>query len=1655
MKRRPVQQSIVDQVVREVQARLGDVPHGAVRTLAGRLLTRGYAEIRDGRADGGLVEDIAALYKLIDETVADDIGIRVTWDRSSASRGLVQTVMRDRPFIVDTLREYLHSVEIDIPYLLHPIFTVSRDAAGRVAAISDGPAEGERLSVTHTLIDGAHDKGARQRLEPEVRERLDIVRVVTSDFDALLERVAAVRSELGKKGEEAAKHEAELGEIRELLDWLAETGFVFLGYRGYGISTDARGRDWIRVDENSGLGILRNDRDSTYHEPRAVDELPAELRARLLSGPLLIVSKTNAASPIRRHVRMDYVGIKRLGPDGRVRGEHRFLGLFTAKAFSQDASSIPILRRKLDEILAQEGVVWGSHDHNLILGTFNSMPKEELFLASVRELRGVIEAVMTAAGADDVRLSVRPDQLGRGVHIMVILPRNHFSSEVRRKLQAALIEAYQGTVLNYHLALGQGDQARLHFYLARDAGVAKPVDRRAVQATVRAIVRTWEERLEDALIAEHGPERGHHLAERLVRFSEGYKAAVEVGTAVGDVEQIERLAATRESQVWLRPAASGADRMYELRLFSEKGQFVLSDVIPTLENFGLKVLDSLRFTVEVEEPGFTATIHLFEAGGRPDDDFDIIAAEDRIGDALRAIHAGETEDDRLNQLIVTAGLTWQEAGVLRTYSGYAFRIGAVASPAGGQRPLTEYPAIARSLFRVFEARFDPAAPERRREVVRHMRRFTAGLASVRGIEADRTLRRLMTLIQSTVRTSYYLKGRGAGTSGRDAGAIGAVGEGTDLDGRGAGGSGAGASGGGRHGVEGSGSAGGEGEPLRRSSVLAIKIAGRSIDFLPEPKPKYEVYLRGTRTEATHLRMEDVARGGIRWSFRRGDFRVEVLGLVKTQRVKNAVIVPGGAKGAFISKKLPEQEAARAAAGLDSYREFIRGLLEIADNIVGGEVRHPEDMVIYDGPDPYLVVAADKGTAGNSDIANELSAEMGYWMGDAFASGGSQGYDHKKEGITARGAWECVKRHFREANIDYENDPFTVVGIGDMSGDVFGNGMLLSKKIKLVAAFDHRHIFLDPDPDPRRSWAERKRLFDLPNSSWADYDSTLLRKGGGVYERAAKRIPLSRRTQKRLSINEDVVNGDELIRAILKAEVDLLWNGGIGTYVKASSESHADVGDPSGDATRVDAAEVKARVVGEGGNLGFTQSARVQFALAGGRINTDAVDNSGGVDMSDHEVNLKILLRAPLSRGKLGEKERAALLKRCTDEVASRVLGNSYAQSLAISLDYIRARRAPAAFRQVIRRLEHEGVLDPAREHLPLEKELVDREKAAGVFMTRPELATLLAHSKLHLKQLIHASIVPEDPAMMELVKEYFPPGALAAVDPRDLAEHRLRTHIASTALTNLYVDRMGAASHVQLMSETGRAASTVARTWYVASRISDADRLFERLHAVDGRVPTGAQSQWYLVVSDALARATRWLLQNNDSGQSVGAAIERLHDPVRGIRSALPKPLAINRRKQYVEDGLDAETARELATFSYLDELLPVASLIREVGASAELIGKIYFGLSDFVAFPWLRAGIERLASADPWDRRAARILMARLENARSRMTARIAADAKGTTVDMAMRRFMQKNAVHLNRVAEVIEDVKMSGEQRFSSFVVAVDAVNDPAIVNPRGAAA
>ncbi|MBI4512509.1 MAG: NAD-glutamate dehydrogenase, partial [Gemmatimonadetes bacterium] len=1435
-----------------------------------------------------------------------------------------------------------------------------------------------------------------------IRSRLEEVRLATDDYERMSAKLEEIGGWLGEAAPRMPDRRDEIAEVLEFLRWLRERGFVFLGYRGYNIVRLADGRQAIALERGSGLGILRREERSTHWEPTALDVLPPDLRALTVGGPLLLVSKSNAESRVRRRARMDYIGIKKL--DEGVIGEHRFLGLFTRKAYAEPAAQIPVLRRKLEQILAAERVPKGSHDYEAIVALFNSMPKEQVFLGTVEDLRDEIAAIMEAEGTGAVRLRVRGDALGRGVNALVLLPTRNFSDEVHRRVCEELVTAFGGLLLGDHVALSDGEESRLHFYIAAPADRIQRVDLAELERRVARIVVSWRDRLCEILEERFPPEEAHRLIDTFAgAFPAEYAATMDPEAAVSDIARLEALESTGRIQVALESYTGDIDASV-LRIFAPHGQLILADLMPTLENLGLRVLEADAIDVAHGTPR-AATIHTFLVQGPERRALDIERLEPLVSPALLAVRGGLALDYPLNRLVVSALLEWREVAVLLAYSGYAFQIQAVPSRKAIVDALTNHPESARLLFDAFRTKFDPARRgDRSRDLARLYAQFLESLDSVESIADDRTLRRLHNLVQATVRTNVFQSRARS-------------------------------------------------RPL---PVIALKFDCAAVETMPKPRPLYDVYVYSPRAESVHLRMGKVARGGIRWSDRFDDFRTEALGLVKTQNVKNAVIVPAGAKGAFALRNPPADRAALSRMGTEAYRDFIRGLLDITDNIVEGRVVHPADTVVYDGEDPYLVVAADKGTATFSDIANAVAAEYGTWPGDAFASGGSHGYDHKKLAITARGVWEAVRRHLREMGKNVERDPITVVGIGDMSGDVFGNGLLLSRTLKLVAAFDHRHIFLDPDPDPETSYGERKRLFEKPGSSWEDYKRELLSRGGGVYKRGAKKIKLSPEVRALLGIEESVVNGETLIKAVLRAPVDLVWNGGIGSYAKASRETHAEVGDPTNDAVRVDAAEVRARVIGEGGNLGFTQLARVEYSLtAGGRCNADFIDNSAGVDLSDHEVNLKILLQPLLEAGTIARTERDRLLEEAADDIVREVLADNHSQSRALSLELRRAQRRLPDFRDLILHLQRRRGLDRALEHLPDSEELRERQQA-GQSLTRAELAVLFAYAKLDLKQEILGSTLPEDPALVSLLRDYFPEVVLGRVGPQSVEQHPLRRQIIATVLTNRVLDLMGSTFVFRVARDTGAPPSAIVRGWFAAAEIAGVPQLLARIRELEPELDPALESRSFLALEEALERATRWAAESLSDAALVRTIVESYRAPVTRLRECLQDTLAPSQRRILEaalqgEGGPDRALARSLAALRYVDELLEITLIARDLGLDPEAVARAYYRVAEDVDFPWLNLQLERLPDEDAWARRALQTLTRDLRQARRRLVTQALEQVReGATVEESLARFRDERRDALAPLQNLIAEVRQADRVSLAALTVVVREITARAGATP-----
>ncbi len=1583
--------------------RLAGAPVDLLTTFARLLYAKAPPEFFQGRSTTVLAEAALADFHALDRARPERVDVEVTnpdvdTEGWYAPVTVIRTNVSERPFIVDSIREYLNERGLAIERFLHPVLRVVRDHEGAVVEVGPVTAGPPLESWVHCEIARLTEGARMDALRSDIAASLgDVVRA-TEDFGAMMAALDETIAYLDRYGERLADRRTEIEEVEEFLRWLRDGAFVFLGYRGYDILDDPQRGRAITVEPGSGLGILRDETASTFSEPVPLETLRPGLRARVAGGPLLIISKTNAPSTVHRRVRMDYIGVKKLDAQGGVAGERRFIGLFTSQAYSEDAEQIPILREKLRAILQDAAALPGSYDYKEIITIFNSMPKEELFLSSAEEIGAEIQTALALYGTREIRVTLRPDPLDRGVSVMVIMPKDRFSGEVRQSLEEALVGKLGGAVLNYHLALGGGDQARLHFYLSTAPDNLAGTEASELEQIVRRLIRTWADRVREELERVRPVEQARRLAQRFTRaFAPDYQAATDPAIAREDILELDALATERRPlSVRLRNANGGGTEAGQepvtiLKLYLIGERLVLSDFMPILDNAGVRVISVRPFEIAGDDVP-RAHIYAFAVQDPYRRPIEVERIGGLLSDALLAVHAGDAVSDELNCLILTAGLAWREVDVLRAYSEYAFQLGAVPSRRTLLNALRAYPGAARLLFRLFAIKFDPAITLRSAhgaaEASAIQQDFIRSLEGVASLGDDRALRRLVNLIDATVRTNYFVTG-GAGTLKRSGGV----------------------------------------------PYLSFKFSGDALQAIVRTRLRFEVWVQSARLAGVHLRGARVARGGIRFSDRPDDFRTEIFGLVKTQHVKNAVIVPAGSKGGFIVKQAPSDPQGLAAEAAEQYRTLIRGLLDLTDNLVDGEVRHPEGLVVYDGPDPYLVVAADKGTAHLSDVANAVAGEYGFWLGDAFASGGSNGYDHKTVGITARGTWVCVQRHFHEAGRDIQAEPFTVVGIGDMSGDVFGNGMLLSRQIRLIGAFDHRHIFIDPSPDAERSYAERERLFRAGRTTWADYDRDVLSPGGFIVPRGSKEVRITPEVRDALGLEPDtaLLDGEGLIKAVLRAPVDLLWNGGIGTYVKADFESHGDVGDSANDAVRVDANELRCQGIGEGGNLGLTQAARVAFALRGGRLNTDALDNAGGVNMSDHEVNLKILLSAGVAAGRMDMPMRNRLLRELTEPVTELVLADNRSQSLAVSLDELRGAEIVEDLLSLMTRLERDQLLDRASEALPTAYELADRRGHQQ--MTRPELAVLLAYSKLALKQTLRQSPLPEDAAVARYLIDYFPAAAIQRAGQDALAAHRLRAEIIASQLTNDLVDLMGATFVHRVARDTGQAPVDVARAWVIAARLCGARTLRQALNEIEAELSTEVVYRWLLGLARVLERTTRWVLRNVAAAAPTMAVIDEHLDGLAKLRERFDEIVTGADRVLFEERVAEMrqltekyDLAQRLITLRFLDQLLEILRVGRETGLDPIRVGKAYYRTSELLELPWLRQAIADTAGDDRWEQRLADELLDDVGRAHRKFTARVVTEGGADeALELLIERVLERRARDVAGYLELVAEVRGS----------------------------
>jgi glutamate dehydrogenase len=1489
----------------------------------------------------------------------------------------------------------LGTLDMVVHLVIHPVVRLRRSEAGDLLALCPrGTEDALRESIIHIEIAQQSDPAMLETIERAIGEVLREARAAVDDWPAMSETARAAAERMrGAVAPPPGADPEDMAEMAHFLDWLGDNHFTFLGCRDY---TMAEAEEGLRAEPEPGLGILRAPDRRVFGQLRDLETLPDDVQDHVRAPAPLLITKTAMRARVHRSVPMDAIAIKRFGDDGRLTGLTLLVGLFTADVYTNSALTIPVIRRKVRAVMTRSGFDPSGHDSKRLLHIMETLPRDELIQTQDTKLLETALGILDLQERQRTALFLRQDEFQRFVSCLVFIPRDRYETALRLTVQDILETDFQGKVETYSTQVDDSRLARLHFIVRTTPGDMPVHDADEIEARIAAATRSWPDHLADVLYTAKGEEQGLRLFRCYgMAFPASYRERHSAQGAVADIARIEEALASGRFTLNLYRPIEAPEQEVRFKIYQPDGSVALSDMLPVLENMGFRVIGEVPFALaphlrngaagtDRDARSQTVWIHDFSMQAASGAVVDVGRARNPFQEAFTRVWTGELENDAFNRLVIEAGLSWRQVVILRAYARYLRQAAFIFSESYIQQALSRHPHIAAHLVALFEARFDPDRdPD---EAARREADIAAAveddLNQVTNPDEDRILRRYLNLIGATLRTNHFQVGADGGPK----------------------------------------------------PYLSLKIDSRAVEDLPLPRPWVEVFVYSPRVEAIHLRGGKVARGGIRWSDRREDFRTEILGLMKAQMVKNAVIVPVGSKGGFVVKQPPPMEAGREAAqaeGIACYKTFIRGLLDLTDTLKGEEVVPPDRVRRRDGDDPYLVVAADKGTATFSDIANAVSMEYGFWLRDAFASGGSNGYDHKAMGITARGAWEAVKRHFREMGHDTQSQDFTVIGVGDMSGDVFGNGMLLSPHIRLIGAFNHLHIMIDPDPDPAASFTERERLFGLPRSTWADYDPAVLSEGGRIFERRAKRVTVTPQIRARLGLERDTLTPNDLIRALLRAEADLLWFGGIGTYVKSDEETHAEVGDRANDAIRVDADDLRVRVVGEGANLGVTQRARIAFAARGGRINTDAIDNSAGVDCSDHEVNIKILLDGIVEAGDMTEKQRNALLREMTRDVADLVLRDNYLQTQAISLMERYSGGMLDHQHRLMRALERLGRLDRAVEFLPDDDEIAER-MAAGRGLTRPELAVIIPYGKLWIFDEVMDSDLPEDPMLTESMALYFP----TAVQTRyrdQIGRHRLRREIIATYIANSMINRVGAAFITEMMEKTGMRPADIARAYMAVREVYGLRALWSDIEALDGHVAADVQLDLLRHVNLLVGRQTQWMLRHGTWPLDVSATVTELAPAVQMLSAnlddlATEETLASARENMAawvaagVPDGLAAAAACLMVMAAAGDIMRITASHDRPF----EEVARLYFAVGTRLGIGWLRRTAERQENGGHWTKLAVSALAEEFYSHQRKITDRVIEHGVALDdPDAAIAAWVETNPVTVDRAAQLVGELR------------------------------
>ncbi|EAR59826.1 NAD-glutamate dehydrogenase [Neptuniibacter caesariensis] len=1505
---------------------------------------------------------------------------------------IIEVLQEDMPFLVDSLRMELNRRNLTIHAIHNAVVSMKRDDKGGLIQVLKKDSRAKHShpeSLVSIEVDRHTDEVELKELEHALLNVLEDVSMVVEDFDPMLEKCDSLAGHFSKtiKGYDKSV----ISEVHDFIAWLKDH-FTFLGYDEYKLN-DKNGKPVLEAVPGSQLGLLRF--CDEHCRSALVNDNDRDAEGFVLIPDVLSFTKSSRESSVHRPIYPDYISIKQFNSKGEVVGECRFLGLYTSSVYIQSSRQIPVVRRKVEAIMEKSGLHRYGHDWKELLQILEIHPRDDLFQVSVEDLYKTVLGVLQIHERRQIRLFVRKDYFGQFYSCLVYSPRDIYSTDFRHKVQAQLMDQLNCDKADFTTYFSESILTRTQFILRGD-NIAEDFDPVKLERLVRMAARSWRDDLQDALIETLGEEQGIRTFNLYGDgFPASYSADFSARTAVVDLQHIRKLTEQSPLQLSFYQALERDQASLNFKLFSLGASLPLSDVIPVLENLGLRVIDEHPYRISSKSQG--VWIHDFNLQYTGVGSVSLQTLKAVFEDAFLNIWRGEAASDEFNRLVLAAQMGWREVAMLRAYAAYMKQMRFAISQEAVSNTLNSYVNIAALLVELFEARFKPKSKAQAQGIEEQI---IASLDDVSGLNDDRVIRQYLALMNATLRTNFYQSQPNG-----------------DL-----------------------------------KNYFSFKLSPDLIPDMPLPRPKFEIFVFSPRVEGVHLRGGKVARGGLRWSDRIEDFRTEVLGLVKAQQVKNAVIVPVGAKGGFVAKLLNDSMSREQwlEEGIACYKTFISGLLDITDNLVEGEVIPPPLVVRRDEDDTYLVVAADKGTATFSDIANEIAEDYGFWLGDAFASGGSQGYDHKKMGITARGAWVSVERHFREMGLNTDKDDFTVIGIGDMSGDVFGNGMLLSKHICLVAAFNHMHIFIDPTPNPAKSWNERQRLFDLPRSAWTDYDEKLISKGGGVFSRNAKSIELTPEIQALTGLKAKSVNPNELISALLKAQVDLIWNGGIGTYVKASDETDADIGDKANDALRINGQELRCKVVGEGGNLGLSQKARMEYTLNGGRMNTDFIDNAGGVDCSDHEVNIKILLNQIVADGDMTQKQRNRLLEDMTDDVAGLVLQNNYRQVQAISMAESRSAESMAEYQRYISNMESAGKLDRDLEFLPADEALNER-RSSNKGLTRPELSVLISYSKAELKEALTRSAVPDDAYLSNELYTAFPENLLSDFGSQ-LSSHRLRREIIGTQIANHMINMMGINFVDRLRISTGADDAVIARAYMLARDVFDVEEQWLQIEKLDHKVASELQVEMMHELQHLMRRATRWFVRNRraelDCAKEVAFFREHLGKLVskqENLFSGEPLERWHKAKQRYQEAGVPAKLAKLVAGARCLYASLGIIEVAAVSEISADKVAKIYFGLGERLELDWLSKKLNKLSVDNYWQALAREAFRDDLDwQQRAVVDNAIQSRGKGSDVTAIIDKWCSDNDWLLERWQNVLTELKSAKKQEYAMYTVALRELFD-----------